>query len=65
VRLSEERIKSLQTLMRKNVGLELTNEQAQEAGMAVMRFVIAKAQREKELSKCKEHEYGQSTTTAA
>jgi len=50
MRLSEERIKSLQALLRKECGLELTDEQAQEAGLAIMRFVIAKARREQELT---------------
>lgn len=49
MRLSNEHIKSLQILLRKECGLELTDEQAQEAGMAIMRFVLAKAQREQQL----------------
>jgi hypothetical protein len=57
MRLSSERITSLQALLREKYGLELTDEQAQEAGMAIMRFVIAKAQREKELTNMeKNHE---------
>jgi hypothetical protein len=59
MRLSNERIKHLQTLMREQHGLELTDEQAQEAGFAIMRFVITKAQRQQELTKRKEHEYEQ------
>jgi len=51
MRLSDERIKALQSLLRELHGLELTDEQAQSDGMAIMRFVIAKAQREKELKK--------------
>jgi hypothetical protein len=51
MRLSDERIKSLQALLREKHGLELTDEQAQEAGMAIMRFVLAKAQRKQELTK--------------
>lgn len=50
MRLSDERIKSLQALLRRKYGLELTDEQAQEAGMAILRFVIAKARREQELT---------------
>ena len=63
MRLSDERIKSLQALLRDKHGLELTNEQAQEAGFAIMRFVIAKAQREKELIKEMENNYGQPKIT--
>ncbi len=59
MRLSNERIKQLQTLMREQHGLKLTDEQAQEAGFAIMRFVITKAQRQQELTKRKEHEYEQ------
>lgn len=53
MRLSKERIKSLQVLLRE-LGLDYTDEQAQEAGMAVMRFVIAKAQRERQIVNTKE-----------
>lgn len=59
MRLSNERIKQLQTLMREQHGLKLTDEQAQEAGMAIMRFVLTKAQRQQELTKRKEHEHEQ------
>lgn len=59
MRLSEERIKSLKALMREKHGLELTNEQAQEAGMAIMRFVIVKTQRQRELAKKKGNDDGQ------
>jgi hypothetical protein len=59
MRLSNERIKSLQALLYEKYGLELTDEQTQEAGFAIMRFVIAKAQREQELTNSKENEYGQ------
>jgi hypothetical protein len=63
MRLSNERIKSLQALMHEKLDLELNEEQAQEAGFAIMRFVIAKAQREKELIKKMENNYGQSKIT--
>ena len=63
MRLSNERIKSLQALLREKYGLELTDEQTQEAGFAIMRFVIAKAQREKELIKEMENNYGQPKIT--
>lgn len=50
MRLSSERIKALQALLRELHGLELTDEQAQEAGLAIMRFVLAKAQIQQELA---------------
>lgn len=43
--------------MRKQNGLELTDEQAQEAGFAIMHFVIAKAHREQQLIKHMENDY--------
>lgn len=61
MRLSNERIESLQALLRKKYGLELSTEQKQEAGMAIMRFVIAKARRKKELINMEKNyeKYGQ------
>ncbi len=59
MRLCEERIKSLQALMREEHGLELTDEQAQAAGFAIMRFLVAKAQRKQELTQNKEYEHEQ------
>ncbi len=50
MRLSNERIRTLQILLQEEFGLEYTDEQAQEAGVAIMRFVIAKIQREQELT---------------
>lgn len=50
MRLSSERIKALQALLRELHGLELSDEQAQEAGLAIMRFVLAKAQIQQELA---------------
>lgn len=55
MRLSNERIKTLQALLKELCGLELTNEQTQEAGAAIMRFVIAKAQREQAVTKSKDY----------
>lgn len=54
MRLSYERIKVLQALLKELYALDCTEEQAQEAGMAIMRFVIAKAQRETYLNIKKE-----------
>lgn len=61
MRLSNEHIKTLQALLRELYGLELTDEQAQRAGISIMRFVIAKAQRKRELKK--EGQNGQPTRT--
>jgi len=63
MRLSNERIKSLHALLRELHGMELTDEQAQEAGMAIMRFVIAKAQRVQELTNKKDNVYENNNTT--
>lgn len=65
MRLNERRIKSLQVIMREKLGLELTDEQAQDAGLAIMRFLIAKAQRKQELVNYEENVNEQSKTTAA
>jgi len=43
MRLSSERIKCLQKLLKELYGLEYTDKQAQEAGIAIMRFVVAKS----------------------
>ena len=63
MRLSNERIKSLQILLNDKYGLELTNEEAQKAGMAIMRFVLAKAQREQELTNKEGNVYENNNTT--
>jgi hypothetical protein len=42
--LDAKRINSLKVLL-KELGLDLTDEQAQEAGLAIMRFALAKFQR--------------------
>jgi hypothetical protein len=59
MRLSDERIKALQPLLSELCGLDYSDEQAQEAGMAIMRFVAVKAQRQQELTKPKENVNGQ------
>ncbi len=48
-RLNTERIKSLRVLL-KGLDLEYTDEQAQEAGLQIMRFVLAKMRRQQELN---------------
>lgn len=45
MRLNSERIEALQALLKELCDLDYDEVQAQEAGMAIMRFVIAKAQR--------------------
>jgi len=44
-RISPELIEKLQKLLKEQTGKDYTAEEAQEAGMAIMRFVIAKEQR--------------------
>jgi len=44
MKISAERIKSLQLLL-KELGLNYTEEQTQDAGLAIMRFALVKAQR--------------------
>jgi len=51
MRFSDERIKELQRLLKELYGLDYTAEQAQEAGHAILRFVLAKTQRQQQLSK--------------
>lgn len=58
MRLSSERVKSLQVLLKELCGLDYTDEQAQEAGVAIIRFVSVKAQRKRELSKNEENGHG-------
>jgi hypothetical protein len=48
MRLSDKRIKELQTLLKELFDLDYTAEEAQEAGLAIMRFVLVKTQRQKE-----------------
>lgn len=50
MRLSPERTKELQKLLKEHHDLDYTDEQAQEAGLAIMRFVLAKQLREKEIA---------------
>lgn len=51
VRISPERIKELQKLLKEQTGKDYSDEEAQEAGLAIIRFVIAKERRRHELSK--------------
>lgn len=51
MRLSQKHIKALQQLLREQFGLDYTDEQAQQAGLAIMRFAIAKELRTKSREK--------------
>lgn len=51
VRISPERIKELQKLLKEQTGKDYSDEEAQQAGMAIIRFVFAKEQRRRELSR--------------
>lgn len=42
MRLSPKQIKELQKLLKEQTGKDYTDEEAQEAGLAIIRFVIAK-----------------------
>jgi hypothetical protein len=41
-RISKERIVELQKLLKEQTGRDYTDEEAQEAGLAIIRFVLAK-----------------------
>ena len=51
VRISPDRIKELQKLLKEQTGKDYTDEEAQEAGLAIIRFVLAKERRGQELDK--------------
>jgi len=51
VRISPEHIKKLQKLLKEQTGKDYTDEEAQEAGLNIMRFVLVKEQRRQELDK--------------
>lgn len=50
MRISTESIKVLQAILKEYFGLEYTEEEAQQAGFAILRFVAAKQLRQKELA---------------
>lgn len=50
MKLSTELINSLKLLLKEQYDLEYSDEQAQEAGLAIIRFVAVKAKREYELT---------------
>ena len=47
VKLSPKQIKELQKLLKEETGKDYTDEEAQEAGLAIMRFVYTKEQRKR------------------
>lgn len=50
MKLSDERIKELRTILKEEFNLDYTAEQAQEAGLAIIRFVLAKNQRQLDIT---------------
>lgn len=50
MRLSPQRIKALQDLLKEQLGVSYTDEEAQAAGLAIMRFIVAKHRRSNELT---------------
>lgn len=50
MKLSPEQIKSLQKILKEQIGRDYSDEEAQQTGLAIMRFVIAKELRKQEKS---------------
>jgi hypothetical protein len=50
VRISPERLQELKKLLKEQTGKDYSDEEAQEAGLAIMRFVVVKENRRKELN---------------
>lgn len=48
-RISPELIEKLQKLLKEQTGKDYSDEEAQEAGLAIMRFAIAKEQRKQQI----------------
>lgn len=63
MRLSPERIKELQKLLKEQTGKDYTDEEAQQAGLSIMRFVVAKEQRNREASEPRILDLSQATPT--
>lgn len=51
VRISPERVRELQKLLKEQTGKDYTDEEAQKAGLDIMRFIVAKERRRQELAK--------------
>lgn len=50
MRLSPEHIQELQKLLKEQFNFDYTDEQTQEAGLAIMRFMLAKQRRKQEVT---------------
>ena len=48
-KISKQHIKELQELLKEQTGKDYTDEEAQQAGLAIIRFVVAKEMRKQEL----------------
>ena len=59
MRLNDERVEELQVLLKELYGLDLSAEQTQGAGLSILRFVLAKTQRQQELSKTRSNDMNQ------
>jgi hypothetical protein len=55
MRLNQKQIKKLQKLLKEQTGKDYTDEEAQQAGLAIMRFVLAKEKRSQEPQKFTKH----------
>jgi hypothetical protein len=64
MRLSNKQIKSLQALLNELYDLDYSDEQAQEAGLAIMRFVVAKAHRKHQVINMENNNYEKFKTTS-
>jgi hypothetical protein len=53
MRLSNKRIKALQVLLKEQTGYDYSDEEAHRAGLAIMRFVLAKEKRAAQTHKAK------------
>lgn len=58
MRFSPELIKELQLLLKEQCGIEYSSEEAQTAGIAIVRFMIAKHQRTGDMTINKGNVYG-------
>lgn len=50
MKFSDARIKELQAILKEEFVLDYTTEQTQEAGIAIVRFVLAKTQRQLDMT---------------
>lgn len=55
MRLSSQQIKALQDLLKEQLNLDYSDEEAQQAGSAIMRFILAKHRRNQLLINNKEN----------